>query len=381
MGKKFLLVAMAISLALLSTGCWNYRGLNDMTVVAGVAIDKEDGEYKLSFEIYNLQDTATGSPIKSEIIESTGETIFEAVRNAKKRVYNKLYFAQAKIIIVSESVAKQDGIKSIMDWFVRDPEVRENMQLVVSQEKTAEALLKSKNLTSTTVSADIQQIVEKDQKITGSTEDNPLYKIYNILQSEGISLTIPAIHLENNDDKESCELNGIAVFKGDKLKGYLSSEESKYYLLAKGRLDGGIIVVNAKLESENDETKTISLEVRKSSSSRKYISTEKDNLEIDVSTNTEVSVEEIEDQNESMSDKDIKQLEQEAGDIIKERVEDIISKIQNYYDSDILGFGRFMYQTNHKQWSKVKDTFDENFKNIKVNVQSKIVIYNTGYTK
>ena len=381
MNKKKLLVTLIFFITFLTTGCWNYIGLNEMTVVSGVAIDKYDNNYTLSFEIYNLQKTAVGEPIKSEIIESTGETIFEAVRNAKKRTSNKLYFAQAKIIIVSEQIAKEEGINSVIDWFTRDPEIRETLQLVVSQEKSAVELLKADKLTSTTVSTDIQNIVEKDQKITSSSENKQLYKIFNILSSDGISLTLPAVHMVENDDKKVCELNGVAIFKADRLVNYLTSEETKYYILAKDKLKGGIITINTKIKDSDTDLQNISLEIKSSASSQKYISQEKNNIKIKISTTTEVTLGEFKELNQKLTNKDLDKLEKEAAKIVKERIENVISKIQIDYDTDIMGFGRLLYRNNPKEWEKLKNTFDEEFKNIEVIVESKIKILNTGFTK
>lgn len=381
MHKKILLFIMIIFITLSTTGCWNYIGLNEMTVVAGVAIDKYDDKYKLSFEVYDLQGTAVGEPIKTEIIESTGKTIFDAVRNAKKRAANKLYFAQSNIVILSQQIAKEEGVNSMLDWFTRDPEIRETLHLVISKEKSAEELLRADKLTGTTVSTDIQNIVEKDQSITGDTENKPLYKIYNILNSEGMSLTLPAIHLTNNNKKEVCEIDGIAVFKKDRLINYLTSDDSKYYLLAKGLLKGGIITINTKLKTEDTELQNLSFEIVSSNSSQHYTSQEKDNLKIKVTTKTEVTLGELRDRTQNLTYSDLNKLEKRTGEIIKERIEDVISKIQNIYDTDILGYGGLLYRSNPKQWKKIKNVFDEEFKNIEVNVESKVKILNTGYTK
>lgn len=381
MRKKKILAIMIFFVTFLTTGCWNYVGLNEMTIVAGVAIDKQDDMYTLTFEIYNIQAAAVGEPIKSEIIESTGKTIFDAVRNAKKRAFNKLYFAQSKIIIVSEQIAKEEGINSIIDWFTRDPEIRETLQIVISQEESAATLLKADKLTSNIVSTEIQNIVEKDQKITSTSENKQLYKIFNILSSDGISLTLPAIHVVSNNDKSVCELNGVAVFKADKLVNYLTSEETKYYILAKGKVDGGIITINTKIKENDTDLQNVSLEIKSSVSSQKYISQEKNNIKIKVTTITEVTLGEFIDVNQKLTNEDMINLEKEAGKIIKKRIEDVISKIQNDYQTDILGYGSLLYRNNPRQWEKIKDIFDEEFKNIDVIVESKVKILNTGFTK
>ena len=381
MRKKILLFIIIVFVTLSTTGCWNYRGLNEMTIVAGTAIDKYDDHYKLSFEVYDLQSTGVGQPIKTKIIESTGKTIFDAVRNAKKRASNKLYFAQSKIIIVSQRIAKEDGINSIIDWFSRDPELRETLEVVVSQEKSASAILKADKVTSTTVSQDIQNIVDKDQLITSSTEKKPVYKIYNVLNSEGVSLTLPAIHITNNNEKDVCEVNGIAVFKEDKFVNYLSSEDTKYYLLAKGMLDGGIITINTKLNADETELQNVSFEIISSKSSQKYTSQDENDLRIKVTTNTEVVLGELKDRNHKITSTDITKLEKQAGEIVKERIEDVITKIQTRYETDILGYGKLLHSKNPKKWKEIKNVFNEKFINIKVEVESEIKILNTGFTR
>ena len=352
-----------------------------MTVVSGISIDKKEDEYVLSFEIYNLQQTISGEPIESKILESTGKTIFDAVRNAKKRVSKKLYFSDAKIIIVSEKIAKEDGIDSIIDWFIRDPEIRETLELVVSQEETAATLLKTKGLTSTIVSSDIQNIIKKDQLVTSTTENISLYEIYNILNSEGLSLTLPAVHLIDNNDQKVCEVNGIAVFKNSKLVNYLTSEESKYYLLAKGELKGGIITINTKLRISDTDSQNISFEIKDSSASQKYISQEVGNFEVKISTNTKVAIGEIKDKGKKLSDEDLTTLEEEASKIIKERIENVISIIQKDYDTDILGYGKTLHYKNPKLWKKINENFNDYFKDIKTTVESKLEIFNTGFLK
>lgn len=381
MNKKILLTIIILFISSLITGCWNYIGLNEMTVVSGIAIDKVDEKYILNFEIYNLNESTDGEPIKSEIIESKGKTIFEAVRNAKKRVANKLYFVECKIIIISENIAKEDGLNSVIDWFTRDPEMRETLEIIISQEDTASEILKVNGLTSTIVSTDIQNIIQKDQSVTSTTESIPIYKVYNILKADGISLTLPAIHLIKNDDKKVCEANGVAIFKKDKLVGYLTSEQTKYYLLAKGKLDGGIITINTKLKSGDEDSQNISLEVKKSSSSQKYTSLEENNLEIKVSTMTKVNLGEFLYKEKKLSDEDLTVLEKEAGKIVSKRIKDVINIIQNKYNSDILGFCKVLYHNNPKIWKKIEDEFYKDFKNIKINVKSEFEIYNTGFTK
>lgn len=378
--KRTLFILFIISISLF-TGCWNYVGLDEMTVIAGMAIDKKDEEYLLSFEIYDLQKTTSQDPVKPAIIEATGETIFEAVRNAKKRSANKLYFADAQIIIISEQIAREDGINSILNWFQKDPEIRENLPVVISKEKSAASILKAKGLTNMVISNDIHAIINKDQEITGSSEKIALYEIYNVLNTPGMSLTLPAIHLTENDNQKISELNGIAVFKGDKLIEYLSDEDVKYYLLAKGKLKGSVITFNTNLNANETTMSNISLEIKQCSASRKYLSLDPNNFKIRIGIQMDVVIDEIRDQNKKLDEKDIGKLEKEANNNVKQEVEKVIKKIQKNYNSDILGLGNTLYKTNPRKWNEIEEEFNSQFQNIEIEIKPDIKIINTGFSK
>jgi multidrug efflux pump subunit AcrB len=56
MAKRFRLCALLLALLLLFNGCWNYRGLNEIAIVSGIAVDKDPatGVFKISYEIVDL---------------------------------------------------------------------------------------------------------------------------------------------------------------------------------------------------------------------------------------------------------------------------------------------------------------------------------------
>jgi hypothetical protein len=115
---------------------------------------------------------------KTKIIESEGETIFDAIRNAKKRLVNKLYFGQSLVVVISEHLAREEGVGNVIEWFLRDSEPRETMILGVSQEKTAQALLVGDGSGQEIVSRRIKQIAEDDGAVTASTVKYMIYEIY-----------------------------------------------------------------------------------------------------------------------------------------------------------------------------------------------------------
>jgi spore germination protein KC len=232
MFKRIISVFPILSVLLLS-GCWNYRGLNNLGIISGFAIDMENitGDYLLTFEMVDLN-SPMPEGIETEIIESRGKTVFEAVRNAKKNLEDKLYFGHCQTLILSKYVTENIDLSSLLDWVARDIEPRENISVIVSRENTAGDVLKTKGLTNPMLAYELNKTIEDDNAITASTISTPLHIISEKLQSEGVSVVMPAVKITKTPKGETAEINGIAMFNGERFSGFLTPDESKYYLFA-----------------------------------------------------------------------------------------------------------------------------------------------------
>jgi spore germination protein KC len=245
--KKSVCLLVSLLAIFSLSGCWSYHGLNQITIIAGVGIDIDpsNNDYLVTCEVIDTASSGKESGIKSKIVDSSGKTIFDAVRNAKKKLNNKLYWGNAQILIIGNQLAQAGKLGTVIDWFLSDAECRENVGVIVSQEKSAKDILTSKGLDNPVISYEIKKIVDNDQTTTGTIESIPLYHVFNDLREPGMSVVLPAFHVVKNEDNPVVEANGEAVFKGEKLLGYLSAAESKDYLFAIGAINGGILTVSS----------------------------------------------------------------------------------------------------------------------------------------
>ncbi len=373
------MVCVIMSLVLLSlTGCWSYHGLNDMTIVTGVGIDIDPStkEYLLTTEVVDATATTMESGTKAKLVESRGKTVMDAVRNAKKRLLSKLYWGNNEILVVGSDLAKNGNLGNVIDWFLSDEECRETVGIVVSQEKTAKDILKIEGLDSSVVAFEIKKIIEQDQTTVGTIENVPLFRVFSILESPGRSVVIPAFRNTKNDDKMVVEANGEAVFKGDKMIGYLDPEESKYYLFAVDGIHGGVINVSSK----NDNTPDVALEISKNKTKSSYSYTGK-NLKVILQTDTDVYLDEIDAHVDLLDENKIKEIETKAQNMIEDHTKAVIKKVQTEYNSDIFGFGNMIYKKDPQLWKQLEPQWDKLFPSIQVEVQSKVNIVNTSFLK
>lgn len=375
MAKRTVLAVLILS-ALLLTGCWNYRGLNEISIVAGVSVDRdpESGLFKLCFEIVDLSADVKSSGLKSKLIESEGKTLFDAARNAKKRLANKLYFGNTQVVVLSEDVARSEGIENVTDWFLRDAECRETVYALISREKTAKDLLSISGADQAIASMTIQNIISEDAQATATTVSYQLYQIFNILRDPGKSLTLPAFHSVVNGKEPAPELNGVAVFEDDKLIGYLTDEESKYFLFATDGVKGGIL----PLPDVPGVSSGVSLEISKSRTERSF-AVEDGRLVFHLQVEMRAYLGEAANMVNAQDEQIIKRLEEAAGETVRQRMLEVISKVQSEYGSDIFGFGQMIYRTDPRLWDRLQDSWDEWFASLSVDAACQVEIVNSAF--
>ena len=175
MRSKLFLILILIILMMILSGCWNYKDIEDMVIAAGMAVDKDEdsGDYLLTIEVVNNQPSGQGSESesKSVLIESEGKTIFDAMRNAIMKSGKKIFWGHCKLIIISESIARE-GIIPVLDMMWRDAETRPDIWTLISKEKTAGEIYKSKSELEDIISFYLDETINSVDSIPKFVADN-----------------------------------------------------------------------------------------------------------------------------------------------------------------------------------------------------------------
>lgn len=144
-------VGVGICTCLLTTGCWDLKETQDRNFVLVAAIDDADivkkseaeqqiartqtfvqkegtKEYMLSLQILKLvKSESKGGGTQAErtfVISDTGKPLFEMVRDMLGQSSKSLYFEHLAAIVISEAAVKKNGLRPILDFLRRDPEMR-----------------------------------------------------------------------------------------------------------------------------------------------------------------------------------------------------------------------------------------------------------------
>lgn len=369
--KFFIFLVQSMLIVFLLSGCWNYREIENLSIVSGIAIDKKDNKFLVTSEIINIKG-ANQPVINTEYLSSEGDSFFDAVRNIIKISGKKLYFAHAETVIISKAIA-EDGIIPVLDWISRDNEPRYTLHLLISKDKLAKDIFKGKPITSESLSFKMKNTISSEKSLS-KIIDIEVWQFINDLFSTGISATLPLVDLKTTNDEATSEITGIGVFKKDKLIGFLNGEETKMFLFVRDLIKGGALTQ----KGYNDPLKNhISLEILKNKTSLIPKSNNSE-IKIIINTNTDVAIAEVGEKENFINEEEKNKLEKTFEKILEANIKTLVEKVQSDYDSDIFGFGKCIKINMPGLWKKIEPNWDNMFRSVTVEVNSKINIRNSG---
>ena len=312
--KKLLLV---FAFLLLLTGCWDYKELNEYSIVTGIAIDKTDDKYEVSVLISNSpKDSSNSESNESDVVVYSGkaDTIFGAFKDIGLISPKEIYFGSFSVLIISDDVAK-DGIEDVVDIFLRYPNSRKSFYVTIAKDSKAKDILKIMTPLSNFPSQNISSNLSSSTNLQGIITKTNFNELLSILVKDGIDPTINSIYIV-----------------GDKKDGFdkknLEESEPKIDIDIKG--EATIIESSGNIDLNDYKT-----------------------------------IEEL----QKLTDKKIKKLINEA-----------ITKAKNN-KTDIFGFGLLFYQEYPKYFSDNKDNWDNIFKDLNTDMSVKIILKNKVSSK
>lgn len=329
-------IIILVSICFMIGGCFDYKELNDMSIVNGIAVDYQDNKYIVDLEINNSIKQNGDSLVATEIIEGINNNLALAYNEATQNSNKLLYAEHVNLLLLSEEVAKK-GINEIIDFFLRDITINNNYMVVIT--KNPKDILKiKKNNTSI-----INIIVDTIKYDINTTYLNDLDLVAAKLLNEKVDLVLPYIEVEN----DNIIVNKIACFKKDKLK-YI--DDAKIYNFMIHKIDSTDFIYDNNVVNVYDQK--IDYDINK------------DKITIKITGNGRIketdigyNLKEVDDYNK-------------IEDLINIKIEDEITKyLDNSFkrEIDLLNLKDKYY----KEFKRVKE-------NIKYDVEAKITLNKNG---
>lgn len=386
MKRAGLLLCICIIMTVSLTGCWSRRELNDLAIAVGLSIDKSDGKYLVSVQIVEPNEVAGNkssgtSPVT--MYQATGETILEALRTMTTISPRRIYIAHLRIVVLGEALARE-GIADVLDLLSRDPEARNDFYVVVAKDSKASDTLKILTNIEKVPSVRLFATLTASEKEWAPTTAVKLDKLISDLISEGRQPILTGLkvigdptigktkkNVESILSPADLKYSGLAVFKKDKLIGWLDSEEGKAY----NYINDNVSSIAGSVSCPDGGKITLKV-IRSHTKVKGSIRDERPMINIEVVT--EANVGEVQCHLDLTSEETIIEVETLAERKIEELIDETITRVKQDYKVDIFGFGEVIHRSNPKEWKRLKKNWDQTFVNIPVNVKVTYEIKHLG---
>lgn len=348
--KKFVLIIITLFILLISSGCYNYKEINDMAIVSSIGIDKDNknDKYIVSAQIMNSKESEDSEDSQITVYTKEGDTIHEALRNITLKSPRKLYGNHLSKIVLSEEVAKE-GIDNILDIFNRITEVRNEFIITIVKEDKASDVLKVLTTTESIPAEYVKLSLKIADKTSGLTYATKLDEFISLYLKKGIDPVVPVLKIDKKEKKgttinnitttnpiSKIVIEDLAVTNKGKLETYLKNEEVIGYNFLRNQIQKMIIPV--KCDDENNYASILILKNKTKSNAAK-----KDNKYIiNFNINSEAIITEYNCKRDLTDEKVIKRLEKDTEKKIKRYIKKSLNK-QKETKGKFLGLERIIY--------------------------------------
>ena len=384
--KKIKIILIVFFICLVTSGCWNYRELNELAITTGISIDVKDEQYIVSYMIANSkksQDSSGKSEANTVVLSGEGKSISDAYMNLNSKNPKIPYISHLEVIIISEDAAKQ-GVIRLLDFLMRNPESRKEFLVVLSKGTSAKSILETLSPLEAFPSQNVAQNImsNKDDQSTIIIEDYSDF-VSNILK-EGINPVLNGVEIEGKTDEakeqESLEsstpsanikISTLGIFKDDKLVGWANEKETIGINIINN--ESGSVLLNSRCDNEYMASTLTNI------GTESKINFDGDTPKIKLEVQATGALVEINCKRNLEEVAVINELKNNFEEELKKWLHNSLNLAQKKYKSDVFGFGNMIYKQNFKNWKKIKDSWDnEIFPNIEFEIDVNIDLSSKG---
>lgn len=371
--KIALLLIVCITMPAIS-GCWGYRDVDKLFVVMGGFLDKDPitNQYILQVEILRPQG-GQESKMTQQVVSGKGDTIFAAIRDTIIAAGGRMYWGHTQVWVVSQPVA-QDGILDTLDMISRGAEVRTDTNVMVFDEASTERLVKANEGSNLhdSMSQFLYEMVE-DYKRAGAYVPTPIWEVLGQLSSSDRALTVPLLEVYEDNGQQQVGVKGVAVFKGDKMVGYIDKKYAKFLYGYQGKISNEYIL----FVPESIELPATTIEVSNSEYTTKITRLDQ-GVKATVRCDIRADLTSFQSRQNFLTADTIGFIEREYEQYIVHEFSEMVHIAQKEYGVDIFGFGQQVHIHATDYWKTVKDDWNSAFRDLPVEIDAHVKITMTG---
>lgn len=372
--------------SMLLTGCWDRKELNQLGIAMAIGLDKdEEGKIELTSEIVRpaaMEKQGSGKEAPYELVISSGETLFEAIRHTVREFDRRSFFSHTKVIVIGEDLARE-GLGEIIDFITRSHEMRKTTWLIVASGSKASEVLGVKHGLEK-IQANYMEGILKSQKIDSNSAVSKVIDFIKTMPGEGANpvtgvfkiIEVKSVPSDETEPvlRKGLKISGSAIFKKDKLVGFLDNEDTLGLNIITGKCKKVTINVNAASKGAKEKAAIEMISVK--CAIKPVIN--KGKISFNIAIKAEGNLIESEDTLDITNQQVFMKLDSNFADFLRTDVNNSVKRIQEEMQTDVLGFGRALEIKYPKEWKKIKNQWNDIFPSVSYNVTADTHLNRTG---
>lgn len=396
MRRKWALTVATLCIALVTTGCWDRIEIEQKGFIIGAAIDLQQSEeveehvdeaapgkpkgnvrfsltqqFVIPAGMASSGSSSGGSTEKAYLnLTSEGDTIYEVVRSVAARTSRTPVYDHNKLIIISEELAKSPYMAYVLDYFIRQPEMRRGTRVMISKGEARNIIEVEQTIEHTPVQyiASISRNNFKNSRMQPPSRLGDIHEYLLIDESFLIQRVV--------GDQKEVKVAGNAVFSGQdhQMVGFLGEEETEGLNFLTGKVKGGLIEVNLR-------GNMAVFDVREAQHKVQADVSEPEHIKFTVSVETEGMVSEYFSQKSLLEGRTMDELESKVEEEIVRLMQDALHKVKDEFNTDVIKLGKHLMMYHYDLWQTIKDDWEKGgnlFQKSEVELKAKATIRSTG---
>ncbi|ASR47504.1 Ger(x)C family spore germination protein [Paenibacillus kribbensis] len=384
---------LALLVPMLISGCWERQELNEMAFVLGMGLDKAESGYKVTLQVVipsaiasQTAGGAGGGGVPVIVSTFTVPTIYEAQRKYSLESARASYYGHIRILVIGEELARA-GIGEVLDMLKRSREPRNDFYAMVAKDTTAEDVLKVLTPLEKLPASKLYNSLDQSYKASAKTVAVSLNEFIEDFLYEGTNPVLTGVkmsgsvsegekksNVEDSSPTARLRYSNVAVFRKDKMIGWLSDNETIGYNYVTNN------VVKSSGPVQGDDGRPIVIEALHTDTKRKVkIIDGKPHIYIHVKALC--NVEEVMSKDNLEAERVITELERKSEEKIIFRMKTAVEQINERYNVDTMGFGQLIYRANPQAWARLQREKGDNYlKSLPVHYKASVTINRIGIT-
>ncbi|SFB60678.1 germination protein, Ger(x)C family [Cohnella sp. OV330] len=351
--------------------------ISDLTLIMAVGIDYDEKTNRYTLSTYNVmptsQSTERSAKLTGWVVSASGSSLLETARNLRGLVGNRMIWQHNKFALIGEEAARH-SFYGIMDFLMRNRQVRLSSYLIVSEGKASDKL-NVRSASGDLLSNDLLGKV-RNEKEWGKSIMLSIQEVANwqpdpyrgfVTGKVGIA-SLPA------DAKDELSLGGGAVFDKGKFKQWIKGDDVLVVQLLshKNRWRNMEFVVS--VGEEADRATLFFKEVGQSI----HTGFRNGRPCVDIALSFTATMGEIDRSLPLDNPAEIGKLEQSASRELERRIDKSLAYFQHDVRTDVLGFSELFAQRHPKHWAAAKANWEDIYPTMPVNVHADVKIDRLG---